>query len=115
MPLAVDPQMQLSAVDSGQVGSEKQLRQVCEEFEAFFVQAMFKSMRATIPEGGMIERSNGQKWFEEFMDAEVSKSLADKSDLGIAQALYQDMSGMLSGHSENTEPQETGQYLRTQG
>ena len=115
MPLAVDPQMQLSAVGSGNIDSKKQLLQVCEEFEAFFVQAMFKSMRATIPEGGMIERSNGQKWFEEFMDAEVSKSLADKSDLGIAQALYQEMAGTMRGQSENEEPKQTGQHFRSQG
>lgn len=96
MPLAVDPQLHSSFPSSAKEGSERQMRQACEEFEAFFVQAMFKSMRNTIPEGGMIERSNGQKWFEEFMDAEVAKSLAQKTDLGVAQALYQEMAGTMT-------------------
>lgn len=95
MPLAVDPQVHSPILNSAKEGSDRQLQKACKEFEAFFVQAIFKSMRQTIPEGGMIERSNGQKWFEEFMDAEVSQSLARKSDLGIAQALYKEMAGTM--------------------
>ncbi|MFP4428247.1 MAG: rod-binding protein [Desulfovermiculus sp.] len=96
MPLAVDPQLHSIFPSSAKEGSDRQLLKACEEFEAFFIQAVFKSMRQTIPEGGMIERGNGQKWFEEFMDAEVADSLAQKSDLGIARALYQEMAGTIS-------------------
>ena len=103
MPLAVDPQMHF-ALDTVRGGSERQLHEVCEKFEAFFVQAIFQSMRKAIPEGGVIERGNGQKWFEEFMDAEVAKSLAQKTDLGIAQALYQEMAGTLSRDNLHQSP-----------
>ena len=120
MPLAIDPQMHFSLPESAKDASDKQLRKACEAFEAFFVQSLFQSMRKTIPEGGLIERGNEQKWFEEFLDAEVSESLAQKNDLGLAQALYQEMSGLLkSGGTENVEPenpeQQAGQYLRTKG
>ena len=112
MPLAVDPQVHMSGGDPVQKGSEKELRAVCEKFEAFFVQSMLKSMRKTIPEGGLIERSNGQKWFEEFMDAETAQDLAGKNDLGIAQALYREMSG-LGGKGKATG--ESGGRVQTKG
>ena len=114
MTLAVDPQMHVSAVDPSQEGAGKRLRAVCEKFEAFFVQSMLQSMRKTIPEGGVIERSNGQKWFEEFMDAEVAQSMAEKNDLGIAQALYREMSFGL-GEGEKTHGGVSGRRVQTTG
>ncbi|MFP4035627.1 MAG: rod-binding protein [Desulfovermiculus sp.] len=101
MSLAVDPQLHLPGIDPSAQNSDMQLRAACEKFEAFFVQAMFKSMRKTIPEGGLIERNNGQKWFEEFMDAELAESMAGESSIGIAQALYQEISGVSEAGKQN--------------
>jgi flagellar protein FlgJ len=105
--------MHISIMNSSHEKSQKGLRAVCEQFEAVFVQSMLQSMRKTIPEGGLIERSNGQKWFEEFMDAETAKTLAEKNDLGIAQALYQEMSG-LDGKDKDTSGK-SGCCIQTKG
>ncbi len=113
MSLAINPQILLTGQSLGQAGSEQELRAVCEKFEAFFVQALFKSMRRTIPDEGFIKKSNAQKWFEEFMDAEVSMSLAEKNSLGIAEALYQQMSGFK--HPQADEDSSSAEHFQVKG
>lgn len=113
MSLAINPQIHLAARSLGQAGSEQELRAVCEKFEAFFVQALFKSMRQTIPDEGFIKKSNAQKWFEEFMDAEVSMSLAEKNCLGVAEALYQQMSAFKNPQAD--EDSSIAEHLQIKG
>ena len=51
---------------------------------------MFKEMRNTVPQGGLIERSTAMDIFEEMYIDELSKEIAKKDGgLGIAQMLYQ--------------------------
>lgn len=88
-----------SSLHSGRVGTEKtggsdQLRQVCQEFEAIFVQTMLKGMRSTVSKEGFIESGQGQEMFEEFMDVEVAKSATRTSGFGIADALYRQMQNL---------------------
>ncbi|MGM0645610.1 MAG: rod-binding protein [Thermodesulfobacteriota bacterium] len=108
MGLGIDPQIGVSQLQDNQHGQE-QLKQTCQQFEAFFLQKMFQSMRQAVPEGGLIERSNGQKWFEEAFDAEVAQSISTGKSTGLADTLYEQMS---KGPTSSGEPGEgfSGSY-----
>ena len=67
------------------------LRKTCQEFEAIFVQSMFKTMRSTVPAGGLFPRGMAQDSFQDMMDLEVAKASAEQGRLGIAEALYRQL------------------------
>ena len=67
------------------------LRKTCQEFEAIFVQSMFKAMRSTVPAGGLFQRGMAQDSFQDMMDLEVAKASAEQGRLGIAEALYRQL------------------------
>jgi flagellar protein FlgJ len=98
MGFSIDPKV---FVDQAAAAGDKRLhrddsqalREACQEFEAFFIQAMFKGMRSTIPDGGLIEKGFDTKTFQELMDTEVSRQMARKQGLGIAEALYWQLQG----------------------
>ncbi len=92
MGLGIDPQLGVSQLE-GNASDRAQFKQVCQQFEAFFLQAVFKSMRQASPEGGLIERSSGQTWFEEAFDAEVAKEMSTGQGTGLAESLYEQMAG----------------------
>jgi flagellar protein FlgJ len=94
MKLAFDPQMQIpqSAFREGGNGNKADknaMEKVCQNFEAFFVQSMFKEMRDTVPEGGLLEDSFSGNFYREIMDKQVAMHSARRNDFGLAQALYQ--------------------------
>ena len=69
---------------------DEALRKACKEFEAIFLSMMFKEMKKTIPENGLIEKSTGTKIFEEMYFEELSNEIANKDGgLGIGKMLYE--------------------------
>lgn len=69
---------------------DEALIKVCKDFESIFLFMMFKEMKNTIPDGGLIEKSTGTKIFEDMYVEELSKEVANNGDgLGIADMLYE--------------------------
>jgi len=49
-------------------GSKPQkLKQACAEFESLFLNYLLKSMRASVPEGGLIDQSEESKMFKSML------------------------------------------------
>lgn len=69
----------------------KKLTASCQEFEAILIQSMFKSMRKALPEGGLFEKNNATKIFEDMLDGEVAKEISKKQSLGLADQIYKQM------------------------
>jgi len=72
-------------------GNREDLRNVCQEFEAIFIQTLFKAMRATIPDGGLLEKNIDTEIFQEMMDIEIAKQTAKKQELGLGDALFRQL------------------------
>ncbi len=69
---------------------DEALKEVCKDFEAIFLSMMFKEMKKTIPEGGLIDKSLGTRIFEDMYIEEISKEISkEDSGLGIKDMLYQ--------------------------
>lgn len=87
---------QLNAKDntSERLKEEKALKSACEDFEAIFIHMMLKSGRNTVSEGGLIEKSNGTKMFEDMYDQEMAAAMSKSGQggIGIANMLYKQMS-----------------------
>lgn len=81
-----------TAEKAGNSKDDKELMKACQDFEAIFVQMLLKSMRATIPESELTEKSTAREIFEDMYDQELASSLSNgKNGIGIAQILYNQM------------------------
>ncbi len=67
------------------------LRRVSQQFEAIFIQQMFKGMRATVPAGGLQENDRSIQIFQDLMDQQVADDMARRQGLGIADALLRQL------------------------
>ncbi len=82
------------ALDSAiQNGEEQELKEACVEFESYFLNMMFKSMRKTVVSGGgLFEKSNAEKMFQEMLDEELTKKIANEGGIGLADMMYKQLS-----------------------
>jgi len=71
------------------------LRQSTREFEAIFVNEMFKAMRKTIPEGGLFEKDMSTDIYQEMIDMELARSSSDGDGLGLGKAMFDQLSPLI--------------------
>lgn len=79
--------------DYSQATSEE-LMDVCKEFEAYFVEQIFKEMRKTIPqsEDTSSYTSTMKEYYEDSLYQEYAKAITDQGDgIGLAKTLYEQM------------------------
>lgn len=58
------------------------------EFEAVLLQEMFKVMRETVPEGGLLDGGQGEQMFTSLLDDFIAREAARRAEGGLAAALY---------------------------
>lgn len=73
--------------------SDEELMEVCKDFEAYFVEQVFKEMKKMIPEHEDEDASMGQlrEYFEDEMIQKFADQTAETANLGLAQTLYEQM------------------------
>ena len=70
---------------------EKKVREVAEEFVSVFMNQVMKSMRSTVDQNPAMHGDNGEKFFQEMLDTEQSKTLAKGSGYGLTDLIYESM------------------------
>lgn len=72
---------------------EESLLNACKEFEAYFVEQMFKEMKKTIPQAENISSttSSMKDYYEEMLYQNYAKACSDNDNLGLAQSLFEQM------------------------
>lgn len=71
--------------------TEEELYEACKEFEVYFVEQMFKAMRATVPESEDSTSTSALDMFEDNLYQEYAKQASDSGQLGLAQQLFEQM------------------------
>lgn len=74
------------------IREDQELRKVSQEFEAIFINMMFKQMRSSISKSGLIDGGMGEEIFEDMYYDKLSKTAAEKNELGLAEMIYQQLS-----------------------
>jgi flagellar protein FlgJ len=67
------------------------MKKACSDFESLFVNYLFKEMRATIPENGLLDGGSAEKIYTTMLDGEVAKELSARRGIGLADILYRQM------------------------
>ena len=80
----------LSALRAGRIqGDDARLRAASDALEGSFYQELFKAMRETVPESGLLDGGGGEDAFTALMDEHLSEAAASRNEGGIGEALYQ--------------------------
>ncbi len=81
----------LAADQSG--ASDKELMDVCKQFESYFLEQIFKEMKKTIPEEEYSSTSVSTRldFFEDQAIQSLAAESTDKNSLGLAQMLFEQM------------------------
>ena len=75
------------------IGDRAALKEAAIEFEAYFIQMMFRTMRQTIDrENSFMPQSQAEKIFEDMLFEEASKAAARAGGIGLASFMYKQLS-----------------------
>ncbi|MCP3178419.1 rod-binding protein [Desulfuromonas sp. KJ2020] len=97
MKINVDPQILLSQANAQAPAKNvkrddpEALKKTCQEFEAIFLASMFKAMRQSVPQGGIIEKGNADEIYQSLLDQEIATQAAKGQGMGIAEVLYRQL------------------------
>jgi len=98
IPASIQFQKTLQSVDNrnekqfAESIEQKKLLEACKDFEAILLNKLLSSMRESIPEGGLFEKSYGEKIYQSMLDEEMTKEWAHGKGMGIGDLLYQQLS-----------------------
>ena len=73
--------------------TDDELMDVCKQFEAYFLEQIFKGMMKTIPEAESSSQANSTlvSYYKDEMVKELASQSTEQNGLGLAQILYQQM------------------------
>ena len=83
----------------------RKLRDATEQFEAYFVGYLLKTMRSAVSDDdGLFPISQGQKVFRDMLDDETAKSMSKTRQMGLADMMYRDMAPALGAVAQEEKP-----------
>lgn len=73
--------------------TDDELMDVCKEFEAYFVEQVYKEMMKTVPESEFSSESTSSMvdYFKDEVIQDIASDTSEQGGLGIAQSLYEQM------------------------
>ena len=101
MDTRIDTSQLLSQVTSqtpktskaGRGRDPEKVKEQAQEFEAIFIQQMYKEMRKTIPNDGLIQRGNADDMYTQLQDLEAARITAKQGGIGLADMMMKQLLG----------------------
>ncbi len=95
----IDPKLLLSQASQADLNNKQanrsknpeHLKKLCQQFEAILLNTMFKGMRSTIPDGGLIEKGTDAEIYQELRDQSVAEQMARHQSIGLAETLFRQL------------------------
>lgn len=75
-------------------GDKKKLKEACNEFEAVLLKMMYKQMKATVPDGGLTEKSSARSIFEDMLDEKLMDQSSERG-MGLSDMMYKQLSAKM--------------------
>ena len=69
----------------------QKIKAATQQFEAVFIQQIFKEMRNTVSNDGLIERGNADDIYAQLQDAEAAKIMAAQGGIGLADLMLKQL------------------------
>ena len=70
---------------SARNGQDRRLAKACADFEAIFVEQLFKTMRASVPESGMMDGGRAEEIYTSLLDQQIALEMSHgQGSVGLA-------------------------------
>jgi flagellar protein FlgJ len=73
----------------------ERLRGVARDLEGVFVEQLFKAMRESVPDGGVVDGGSGEEMFTGLLDQKMAALAPASWERGLADALYRQLRGRI--------------------
>lgn len=100
--LAISSQGLDSLRRDAQTDPKKALKGVAQQFEAYFLQMMMKSMRANVSEDGLMD-SQESKTFTDMFDQQLSQNISSSKGLGLTEVLMAQLESKVANIKPTTD------------
>ena len=91
---------------------KKELREVCQDFEAVFISQIWEQMERSVPQEGYLH-SKQESMYKSMFNREFSEELAEAGGIGLADMLYEHLAGKLRLlGKENDQTAESNQDIK---
>ncbi len=71
---------------------KQELKVACQQFESIFLNHILKSMRATVPDGGLFEKSVAFDIVQSMHDEALAEQVSLNGGIGLANQIYEQLS-----------------------
>ncbi len=72
-----------------------ELRKLAHQLEGVFVLQMFKAMRESVPQGGLLDSNPGERLLQGVLDEKLASAAAEKARGRLSEAIYRQLSRKL--------------------
>jgi flagellar protein FlgJ len=70
---------------------EKELKEVCRNFEQIFLSMMYKQMKSTVPKSELLPGDSGRDVFESMLDDSLMEEASKSGNLGLGEMMYKQL------------------------
>lgn len=77
--------------DTTVAGKDAKLHKVSAQLEGVFVEQMYKSMRSTVPTGGLFDGGSGEEMFTGLMDERLAADTPQQWKHGLSESIYRQL------------------------
>ena len=88
--------------------AEDRLKKACGQFESIFINQILRSMRRTVPHGGLLKEGPEMEIFQSLYDETLSQNLAQQKGVGLGKMIYRQMTRHGRARPADSEPSFAG-------
>ncbi len=88
------------SIQNEQQKKQAGLKKTAKQFESLFLNYMLKSMRETVPKGGLLKEGIANDIYTSMFDSYLSEKASSHQSMGLANMIYKQLSGRLNMNPE---------------
>ena len=93
-----------SPTDPTAAATDARLHKVSTQLEGLFVQQMYKSMRESVPTGGIVDGGAGEEMFTGMMDEHIAADTPKQWKHGLSESIYRQLKAKVSAQDTKLPP-----------
>lgn len=94
-----------AAADPVAATQDAKLHKVSSQLEGVFVQEMYKSMRSTVPTGGVLDGGTGEEMFTGMLDEHIAADTPQQWKHGLSESIYRQLKDAIRAQNPSLPPE----------
>jgi flagellar protein FlgJ len=92
-------------IDAATAAKDAKLHKVSTQLEGVFVQQMYKSMRSTVPTGGLFDGGSGEEMFTGLMDEHIAADTPQHWKHGLSESIFRQLKDAVRAQGSPLPPE----------